>query len=112
MKLKINRKKWIRGEGEIYSYLLRTADYKMCCVGFYLKACGVKSRLLADNSTPTDTPIALPKKAHWLVNKDVNSASADILYAANDNMELSGKTREQRITKEFAKHDVEVEFVD
>lgn len=34
MKLIIDRKTWLRGEGSLHSYLRRPADDKMCCLGF------------------------------------------------------------------------------
>ena len=41
MKLTIDRNVWLRGEGNGVSFLLREVDRKMCCVGIYLKACGI-----------------------------------------------------------------------
>lgn len=41
MKVIIDRTKWYRGQGSIGSSLLRPTDQKMCCVGFFGKACNI-----------------------------------------------------------------------
>ena len=44
MKLVIDRKVWLRGEGDAVSRLLRPEDQKMCCVGISGKALGLPDR--------------------------------------------------------------------
>ena len=48
----INRKKWLRGEGDDDSRLLRSTDNKMCCLGFLGKACGISSACLSGRGMP------------------------------------------------------------
>jgi hypothetical protein len=36
MKLTVDRKTWLRGEGDRVSRLLRPSDGQMCCLGFWL----------------------------------------------------------------------------
>lgn len=113
MKLIIDRKKWLRGEGSITSRLLRSSDEKQCCVGMYLGQLGVSRELLRDRSTPCDglgAPIPLPVDAEWLVDGKDNSPAASMLYCINDPPDILEADRELDITAEFAKRGVEVKF--
>ena len=114
MKLKINRKRWFRGKGSEESKLLRAEDRKMCCLGFYLRACGVSVRGLTDETLPSDMLEDVPKKARWLLKKTnefENSSDCQYLIDQNDTEELNELTREKRIAARFQKHGVDVEFV-
>lgn len=65
-KLTIDRKVWLRGEGE--GELLRASDGKMCCLGIYLKACGKAPRTLLGKAMPSElSKRVLPEEALWLV---------------------------------------------
>lgn len=109
MKLIIDRAKWLRGEGGLPSYLLRKYDNKMCCVGFYLKACGMKDVDILSKSVPSKV-VDLPKHALWLVIGRLDSHNSGLLHV-NDTTFSSEDERENKITEIFAQHDVQVEFV-
>jgi hypothetical protein len=110
MKLVIDRKTWLRGEGALASFLVRASDNKRCCVGFYAKALGIEDKDLTGlktlktyfdmiNEWNTPTP-------SWYGSQDMSD-----LYTANDCEELSEKQKENKIISIFAIHGVEVEFI-
>jgi len=112
-KVVIDRKSWLRGERVIVSRLFRPSDGKMCCLGFYLEACGMSKETLSDKVAPRDLLYTkeLPEEAKWLIFAGANSKSARGLMNANDPTHMSDEERESVIIREFAAHDVEVEFV-
>lgn len=132
----IDRTNWLRGEGSKASRLLRPTDEKMCCVGIYLKACGVPRDQLLDTAavesrrlvsgglsldSVSDTKLAipiLPEGASWL-RDDFKHCSgptpaASALYSMNDYQasDMPERYREEGIRNLFAKQGVEVTFVD
>jgi len=119
MKLVIDRKRWLRGEGSEGSMLLRSIDDKMCCLGFYGIACGLTPERIRDAETPSDVPVQSFKKSidsiwgngDWLFKNYTSSADCEALMGANDDEHSSDQAREDRIKEVFAKHDVEVEFI-
>jgi hypothetical protein len=130
MKLEITVGDWIHRTdlelNPLESCLLRLSDGKKCCLGFYLLACGVAPKDLINIATPYGVN-AIPLEADWLVangniTEKVNSSDARALMRENDGMEsddvpLENKrslklTDRERIKEIFAKHDVQVEFVE
>ena len=114
MKLVIDRNVWLRGEGSTKSFLLRSSDEKMCCVGIFLKSLGVPEAQLcdtvvADNCSNSLIPDWTKPIAPW----GDGGLPPDIseLYVTNDYAGGSEAKREQRIADLFAKHDVQVEFI-
>lgn len=81
----INRKKWLRGG---FNSKLRNGAGAQCCLGFYLRACGVPASYLGGIETPVDVPGELPAEAQWLSLKDGfsvrNSKETVELMNAND----------------------------
>jgi len=117
MKLTIDRKVWLRGEGGAASKLLRANDGKRCCVGIYLVALGVTDELLTEVSVAHGTGSLrrfVADHTPWLANTHVTDASADAnyLYSRNDDRGIEESYRERNIAAIFAKHGVEVEFID
>lgn len=128
-KLTIQRSRWIRGSRDGSSYLYREDDRKMCCLGFYLRSCGVKVQSLMGIATPRyiiDSE-EIPKQAQWLVfdpgsfdktTTFLNSDACIALIDANDKRYGSRSKlkaecqREERIKALFAVHNVEVTFID
>lgn len=121
MKLTIDRKVWLRGEGDaddpnFDTRLLRASDGKRCCVGIYLSALGVSDEALRDEREACNLGMKqVPKAARWLVRDgdgctDNSQAGMD-LYDINDSKEHRGAIRERKVAKAFAVHGVEVEFV-
>ena len=106
MKLIIDRKEWLRGEGGENSYLLRHSDHKRCCIGILGKACGIEDHIMLVETTADSTPDAAWPE--WCLK------SADIAeaYRVNDNPTIGDIKREHELTKIFARHDIEVEFID
>lgn len=124
MKLVIDRKIWLRGEGSDVSKLLRSSDQKRCCVGIYLGACGVEDVSMQDVSDANILNFRepLPEGAQWLRNYQAKETAGD-LYEANDyricpcdenldeHLFNTEEGREQRIKEVFLHHGVEVEFI-
>jgi len=131
MKLTIDRSKWRcggdkecgsnnqRGKGDTS---LRNEEGYMCCLGFYSLACGYSEEDITYDKEPCDVvhhDEEEPKNHYpdWLVLPSdgddyyYNTLSADVLMGTNDNDHLNEKQREEKVTEQFAEHDVEVEFI-
>lgn len=135
--LVIDRKIWLRGEGDSSGQLLRPDDGKMCCIGIYLEACGVPKELLKGQDVAHSGVVmpVLPEEAQWLVagiHCAMAQPDAQAAYAINDDALAwkdddgdndnedreptladawtEAKYREEKLAKIFAKHDVEVVF--
>lgn len=111
MKLKIDRQVWLRGEGSARSYLFRSHDAKLCCVGLYLRDLGVAEEDLEALKSAC-TVCNLPFGASWLAPARVSSPIAGELYETNDDPNIDPEVREQKIADLFARAGVEVEFHD
>jgi len=119
MKLVIDRQKWLRGEGTEKSYLLRSEDGKMCCIGFYSLACGMNKNDIIEITAideAREKGRIVPEQMEWLAKRTsptsvISTTDANYLMAINDDPDYTDSYREQRITKEFATHGVEVEFI-
>lgn len=112
----IPRDKWLRGEGDVASRLLRTRDSKMCCLGLYLAACGVPLKDIENRTAPTRVVSSVDIPA-WLAWPDMHgamksTADANRLMAVNDSTLMGEMKREEEIAFLFAKNGVEVRFVD
>lgn len=135
--LLINRKDWIRGKQGygISSALLRASDQKMCCLGFYLRSCGIED--ITDLSSPGQLYGTYTKEQEasslipdWLLEPalgfaptsstdtptsgKINTTDCNRLMDINDSHDPSFLTEEQRETeiKElFLLHGVKVTFV-
>jgi hypothetical protein len=110
------------------NWLLDVAG-KMCCIGIYLKSCGLPEERLKKVGEPVDVlnqatidgaEVELPKEALWLLEtthgsedepSHTNSDTASALMAENDSDEVSEEDREKVIASIFAKVDIEVKFV-
>jgi hypothetical protein len=117
-RLVIDRSRWFCGRGPELSRLLRPTDKLMCCIGIYLESCGVPPEILSGQCYPTATSVAahVPEHARWLLDPEpldeVGQSDRTALAVTNDTKGLFRVEREQRIAEIFAKHDVEVVFVD
>ena len=118
MRLVIDRSRWRRGCGPGIGRL-RDENGLQCCLGFLGEACGVADEHLLDVAYPnppswhSDGDHAWPS---WLFAK-LNGESYDertIIAILNDSRcwELTDAERERRVSERFARHGVEVEFVD
>jgi hypothetical protein len=125
MKVTIKRSEWYRGNGGKGSALLRDVDGMKCCVGFFALACGMERDVIMGRSEIRDVPnydnTELPEPAKWMAEYGagwlLNTDDAREIYNLNDRpvCELTTKSEEERergLAELFAKHDVELEFVD
>lgn len=105
----INRGEWLRGS--LNSLLLCEGSKKMCCLGIYLKSCGIEDSVLAGAGSPIDIFKAAPLP-RWLIseNKEWNSRLVSSLIDANDDEHASEAQREERIIELFAKEGITVTF--
>lgn len=129
MKFTIDRARWLRGDEN--PYLLRASDGKMCCLGFFLRSCGLSDDELRDHSEPQHPfeegrPDEIPNAAAFLVESEEADEDewgepsfdygptddASDLMTANDDPEVTEAERERRVARLFAKHGHEVDFVD
>jgi hypothetical protein len=114
MKLTIDRDKWLRGEGSDNSALIRSADGKMCCLGFLGVACKIPKRALTSVPSPICVHSKFQNRKVWKhlfdADENVNNSLCQQLIVANDSAHNKA-TKETRIATLFRKIGVEVEFV-
>lgn len=118
MKIKeftIDRAKWYRGKGPITSRLL-TDDGKMCCLGFFAKACGIADVDIINRSVPAVVKLEKIPEDWGRVLLDGNSVDGSsftthTLMITNDYIHHTDKVREEKIVAEFAYHGITVKFV-
>lgn len=104
----------------------------MCCLGFFLLACGVSPERIHGQGEPQDAfsglaevpPIAAPLiQADWGYDPDecpadentvgtIPSPVAYDLIEVNDDMNIAESIRESKIAEHFARMGVAVAFVD
>jgi hypothetical protein len=122
MKFTIDRSKWLRGEGQENSYLLRERDGKMCCLGMFGLACGLETEQIKEIAAPCLVPTDGGPAASFWVKKnaaasflfdeeDENSRACGELMSINDALEIDREAREEKIVEIFAKNGITVEFV-
>lgn len=113
-KLIIDRSTWYRGKGSNDSRLRRVDGLK-CCLGFYGELRGVDALHLDNRLMPVSPLVDVSRGSNrwpdWLFSRDLVEARAT-LANINDNTLHAEAVRERLITAEFAKHGVEVVFVD
>jgi hypothetical protein len=113
MKLIIDRNTWLRGVGAANSYLLRPEDGKKCCIGILCSALGVSDNEMF-NMRGSQRLINSELLPAWLNPPDTYGYVVGDLFDAyntNDDIELTEDEREQHVAEIFARHDIEVEFV-
>lgn len=108
MKLKIDRAKWLRGEGAYKSYLFRPEDGRMCCLGFLGLSYSLSPEDLTNVKMPTE--IDKPGYPEWLGHREASDACKDITEV-NDDPCISDQDREAKLTQLFALNDIQLEFV-
>lgn len=116
--LVIDRSKWARGAHKD-TCLLDSADDMKCCLGFYGLALGNNRSSLVNEADPECTSDSTHWPS-WLLDADEeeslyhreNSAECKALINFNDDESIPDSERESHIAGIFAKHGVEVEFID
>jgi hypothetical protein len=114
MNLTIDRKKWLRGTNKTsYSYepLLLNNNDKMCCLGFYARACGLKKKDILDVTEPCDVDQGKEKLSLLLNRRENNNQVCNQLIHINDNLKTSDTIKEKAIKNNFSKIGVKVKFV-
>lgn len=103
----LDRSRWYRGQDN-GARLLRAKDGMMCCLGLYLESCGVPHEELLEREYPSRVSGFIPEEAMWTV------LSSDDLKVAwtNDDSALSDDDREPKLVELFARHGVNLTFVD
>lgn len=130
MKVVIDRKRWLRGEGSSTSKLLRSSDGKMCCLGFVCIQAGASETDIMDISSPISIvygdcfikkPIrqevkeiiaeafGMPISSHAPRWSDTVLSPLRWLMRYNDAYKLP--EREEIIKEEMLKIGIEVEFI-
>jgi hypothetical protein len=114
MELIIDRKIWLRGEGSDDSYLLRNSDNKQCCVGFLCEALGIDRETLKGKKVADRFEVPKWMTERWGPEKMIGECPLDIqvAYETNDSTKLTEAEREARIAEIFARHDIQVKFID
>lgn len=119
MEFTINVENWLRGTGEDMSFLHRSQDGKECCVGQYLRACGMPveaiNNIKAGRQIIVGRNSALPPQARWLVNREGiwhDTEDATELYSCNDDQIMSEQFRRKEIVRLFGLNGVQVKFSD
>jgi len=128
MKFTVERSKWLRGIGSEHSFLLRSTDGKMCCLGFLGLACGLDPERITNIDSPNGIPVSSSETARKEWSKTVpeaeglfreyvkdNSVVCEQLMETNDmetNDSVDESHREKALTKLFAEIGIEVKFVD
>jgi hypothetical protein len=127
LKVTVDRKWWLRGEGASGSALLRKSDGKMCCLGFAAKAAGCVNDEIEGLTSPVkvfnNEPSEFPAELDGLlypgttadggedVDEKVNSEVCCRLMGNNDDESMTEREREDAIKWEGVKIDIEFEFV-
>lgn len=109
-KFVISRKVWLRGEGPRKSRLLRTSDGKMCCLGIYMKACGVEDSELVDRQNLHQIDLYQSKDLLEL-RRSIDFGESGI-YFTNDDKDISEEEREGSLKQAFKLFDIKVSFKD
>lgn len=113
--VKISRKRWCRGGGG--NSALRNKTGQSCCLGFVARACGVRTP--TNSNVFSDLPMKdwdlLPEPLRPTPNDwggKVNTELHRELVSVNDDDDVKGRAREERIRDLLAQAGVRVTFVD
>lgn len=109
--LKINRRTWLRGTKE---GTLRDNEDKMCCLGFYARACGYKVEDLYQAMMPDELVDPDNEEDNlfpeWVFKTNNEKSTVNRLVYFNDSEKISDKVREEKIAYWFAREGVKVTF--
>jgi hypothetical protein len=112
----IDRKRWYRGMN--FGSALLKQNGKMCCLGFYAKACGLPNKMLCDVETPADVMECAVYLDHcnteWatkLVKRESDTDTTQRIVYVNDDTTLTDTIREKRLIALFKRINIAVKFV-
>lgn len=108
MELVIERSKWLRGDMD--SYLYRTEDSKMCCLGFLACAVGYTQDEISDSCNPASLPG--DRFPGTIVNdKGKDTYLTNALINVNDNLDIQDADRERILKDMFKVAGIDVTFI-
>jgi len=117
-KLIIDRALWLRGLGAHMSRLFRPDINRMCCIGIAgIQLCSLKQEDISGVRSPAERYVFADYDANmsWLFDDEERIKLSDdglTLMVNNDRLDKDEVWREKSIADIFAKHDIEVEFVE
>lgn len=116
----VSRAAWLRGDAD--SSMLLDGRGRMCCMGFYLRSCGVPEVDLLESMCIRDALGQESKGDLEELERDVgfggksrysdDLSSAENIYAVNDDSSIPDGEREALLTALLAERGVTVHFVD
>lgn len=114
----IKRENWLSYEAqrkeEVASYLREPDTRRMCCLGVYLRSCGVPTDALERVDYPenllSESHLNLAEKAGLVEWPGSNTKVTSQLAKANDSKRLTRFEREARIKKLFKTLGVAIKF--
>lgn len=109
--LVIDRTTWLRGE--LDSYLLRSSDNTMCCLGFLSCEVGYEKGLMEDQLTPSDISNIGDNKfpAEIVSDTCVDTPLTLALMKVNDNTHITERERELLLQDLFLIAGIRVSFI-
>lgn len=108
MDLIIVRSRWLRGDKN-NSFLLRSSDKKMCCMGFLAKELGASDEEILNKqllSHCTEHP------TFWDWERGIGYQPLSDVYGTNDAPDLQDTEREAILTEKFRAFGINITFVD
>lgn len=90
IKVRIDRSRWLRGEGSDDSFLLRPRDGRMCCLGFCALAMGLNEDDIRNVYEPEDV-------GRWPEISASESTRLDQAMRTNDEVEMCDTDREREL---------------
>lgn len=106
LKVIIDRTKWLRGEGNDKSRLLRPSDGKMCCIGFACLAAGIPKSAIEDRAEVGllfgNPSMPIPESLKLLYSRRPSGLGEESgvchnLYEVNDLKDYNDESREADI---------------
>lgn len=118
LKVVVDREKWIHGEGDFDSYLLRERDGHLCCLGFACLAAGLTTDQIKDQHAPHSIPDLVESKLPLLLQpttipefyKKTNSKVCNSMVNLNDKKDVKAAYRERRLRELGRKVGIEFSF--
>lgn len=107
------RSKWARGGRGGLPRLLNTSN-KMCCLGFYTRACGYQPKEIRGLGLPTEAADYLERGMQWCAEwpDDVANNAENVIAEWNDDEYTTDAEREKQLKSLFRKYGkIKVNFV-
>lgn len=95
IKVVVDRKKWLRGKGDLNSALL-LKNGKMCCIGFLARVLNYKPKGIRGICILEDTAPVLAEQQKFI---DENMDALSDAYGINDDMDITDTVREKELRR-------------